>query len=191
MKIKLFGIAALSTIMQIGCADYFPKPQAYPRVIYPEKKYQAVNIPCPFKLEIPVYSSMEPYPLENHPCWYNLSFPTFDATLHLSYIPIYSTKDLDSLAEDAYKMVFKPHVQRAEEIVEREINDSTKELYGMIYDLEGRTATPLNFYLTDKKQHFIRGSFYFNSKTDRDSVLPIYQFINEDIIHAIETFEFK
>ena len=113
------------------------------------------------------------------------------ATLHLSNVPIHGQMDLDSLAEDAYKIVFKPHIQRAEEIIQREISDTTKNLRGMIYDLEGKTATPFNFYLTDGKQHFFRGSFYFNSQTTRDSVKPIYDFINEDIMHTLESFEFK
>ena len=61
----------------------------------------------------------------------------------------------------------------------------------MIYDLEGKTATPFNFYLTDGKKHFIRGSFYFNKKTEMDSVMPIYTFLNADIMRALETFQFQ
>jgi gliding motility-associated lipoprotein GldD len=118
-------------------------------------------------------------------------YKNFDATLHLSYVPISGQADLDSLAEDAYKMVFKPHIQRAEEIIEREISDTAKNLRGMIYDLEGKTATPFNFYITDGEQHFFRGSFYFNEKTVRDSVLPIYNFINEDIMYTLQSFEFR
>jgi gliding motility-associated lipoprotein GldD len=187
--IILTGLFFLASIN--GCTSYTPKPKAYPRVIYPEKKYENTQVNCPFVFEKPIYSTMNPYADKNQPCWYNLYFPTFDATLHLSYIPINSVKALDSLAEDAYRMVFKPHLQRAEEIIEKELSDSAKGLSGMIYDLEGRTATPFNFYLTDRKKHFIRGAFYFNKKTDIDSVQPIYEFINKDIIHILETFSFK
>ncbi len=177
----------------VGCQDFTPKPEAYPRILYPKHAYEAAPTDnCPFTFEIPAYAELMPYTgLGGKPCWYNLSYGQFDATLHLSYVPIHGQRDLDSLAEDAYKIVFKPHIQRAEEIIQREISDTTKNLRGMIYDLEGKTATPFNFYLTDGKQHFFRGSFYFNSQTTRDSVKPIYDFINEDIMHTLESFEFK
>ncbi|PCJ65524.1 MAG: hypothetical protein COA58_08930 [Bacteroidetes bacterium] len=174
-----------------ACADYSPKPLAYPRIIYPAKQYKSIESNCPFTFEIPVYSELKPYTADDQPCWYDLIYKPFDATLHLSYIPMKSENDLDSLAEDAYRIVFKPHHQVAEEIIIREIGDTSKGLSGMIYDLEGKTATPFNFYLTDGKQHFFRGSFYFNKKTKRDSILPIYQFIHEDIQRTLESFEFK
>lgn len=174
-----------------ACADYIPKPNGYPRIYYPERIFEPVSVDCPFSFDIPTYSKLTPYNLDSQPCWYNLQYPQFNATLHLSYIPIKSKADLDSLTEDAYKMVFKPHLQRAEEIIEREIRDTSKEISGLIYDLEGKTATPLNFYITDENKHFFRGSFYFNKHTTRDSVLPIYNFINEDIMRSIQSFEFK
>lgn len=186
-------IILIILILAVGCNDFTPKPKAYPRILYPERAYEPASTDdCPFTFEIPTYSKLTPYTgLDGKPCWYNLNYGNFDATLHLSYVPIDGQRDLDSLAEDAYRIVFKPHLQRAEEIIQREISDTTKHLKGMIYDLEGKTATPFNFYLTDGKQHFFRGSFYFNSKTVRDSVLPIYNFINEDIIHTLESFEFR
>ncbi len=172
-----------------SCNSYTPKPKAYPRVMYPKKEYKAIEADCPFSFEIPVYSELERYKYEDKPCWFNLNYKPFNATLHLSYIPFSTTQELDSLGEDAYQLAHK-HIRVAEEIIERDLSDTTKGFYGMIYDLEGKTATPLNFYLTDGIQHFFRGSFYFNEKTSRDSVLPIYQFLNADIIHTINTFEF-
>ena len=181
----------LASIIQFSCNTYIPKPKAYPRILYPVKAYNKADANCPFTFDKPVYSILEPYGDAANTCWYNLVYSPFDATLHLSYLPITGTKELDSLAEDAYRMVFTPHIQRAEEIIEREISDSSKGLYGMIYDLEGKTATPFNFYLTDGKKHFIRGSFYFNKKTEMDSVMPIYTFLNADIMRALETFQFQ
>jgi|TARA_B110000503_G_scaffold77320_1_gene119177 gliding motility-associated lipoprotein GldD len=190
MKTK-FSILILAALFQFSCSTYIPKPKAYPRVIYPDKAYNKAEVKCPFSFEKPVYSILNPYGDDVNKCWYNLVFTPFDATLHLSYIPITGTKELDSLAEDAYRMVFTPHIQRAEEIIEREISDTSRGLFGMIYDLEGKTATPFNFYLTDGAKHFIRGSFYFNKKTEMDSVMPIYTFLNADIIRALETFQFQ
>lgn len=191
MRIKHISGFVLILIAMTACQDFLPKPPAYPRVIYPEKEYGLTDTDCPFEFEIPSYSQLVPYSDKDDNCWYNLTYPQFDATLHLSYVQMKNPREIDSLTEDAYRMVFKPHLQRAEEIIEREISDTTKGIYGMIYNLEGKTATPFNFYITDGEDHFFRGSLYFNGKTKRDSVQPIYEFINEDVIRTIETFRFR
>lgn len=179
------------SFLMVGCKDFTPKPKAYPRIYYPKRNFITIDTDCPFTFGIPSYSKLVPYTQSKESCWYNLQYPQFNATLHLSYVKINAMSDLDSLTEDAYKMVFKPHLQRAEEIIEREIRDTTKGITGLIYDLQGKTATPLNFYITDNKKHFFRGSFYFNSRTSQDSVMPIYNFINEDIMRSIGSFKFK
>ncbi len=186
-----YGLILLASVISLAaCKNFTPKPKAYPRVEYPEKSYQRITTDCPFSFEIPQYSQLMPYTYEVKPCWFNLSYTPFNATLHTSYSSFKNQKALDSLAEDSYKLAFK-HISKADEIIEREISDSTKGIYGMIYDLQGKTATPFNFYLTDGKSHFFRGSFYFNEKTKIDSVQPIYEFLNADMMHSIATFEFK
>jgi gliding motility-associated lipoprotein GldD len=194
MKMKLLNRAFLFTLVisVVGCTDYSPKPKAYPRVMYPTRDYQEIVVDCPYEFEIPVYSELKAYGDKNRPCWYNLTYPQFDATLHCSYIQFTRESQLDSLREDAYKLALnKHHIERAEEIIEREFSDTATGLTGMIYDLQGKTATPFNFFVTDKKNHFFRGSFYFNTKTDLDSVAPVYNFLREDIMHTINTFKFN
>lgn len=191
MKMNKIGLLLILGVLWASCQEYIPKPYAYPKVLYPEKEYIRTSADCPYSFEIPKYSKLEAYEYEEQPCWYNLQFPDFKATLHLSYLPVSSQFTLDSLTEDAYQMVFKPHLQKADEIIQREISDTVKGLHGMVYDLEGKTATPYNFYITDKKNHFLRGSFYFNAKTSRDSIAPIYKFLNQDLLHVINTMEFQ
>lgn len=174
-----------------GCKDYVPKPHAYPRIHFPEKSYTAAETNCPFTFQTPSYSKLMPYTRGVKPCWYDLQYTPFDATLHLSYVEFSTQKHLDSLREDAYKLAMnRNHIMMAEEILEREYTDTVNGIYGMIYDLEGKTATPFNFYITDKKRHYVRGSFYFNKKTDLDSVAPIYDFLRKDMLHAMTTFKF-
>lgn len=160
----------------------------YPRVDYPEKEYSRSDIPCPFEFDIPVYSELVPY-AGDHECWYNLHYTPFKATLHLSYKPMNGISSLDSFMEDAHQLAFK-HISKAEDIVPSEFSDSSGN-YGMFYDLYGKTATPFNFFITDKENHFLRGSFYFDTKTDLDSVAPIYEFLKKDIFRSIETFRWK
>ena len=56
-----------------------------------------------------------------------------------------------------------------------------------LYDYEGITATSSQFYLTDSVKHFFRGSFYFDTEIN-DSIVPIKNFVKEDIKYLIESF---
>jgi gliding motility-associated lipoprotein GldD len=78
---------------------------------------------------------------------------------------------------------------RADQIIENYIN--TPNFHGIYYELEGSTATNVQFYITDSTSHFLRGSLYFNSKTNQDSIAPVLKFLKADILHLIETVEWK
>jgi gliding motility-associated lipoprotein GldD len=185
-------LSAVLLLFFANCKQaYQPKPYAYPRIFYPERNYVAINENCPFQFDVPVYTQLVPDPYNPEAsCWKNLVFEPFNATVHLTYNAFNSVDQLDQYVEDTYKMAFK-HIEKAEEIVEREFENKDLGLKGIIYDLEGKTATPFNFYITDSKSHFIRGSFYFNEKTNLDSVAPIYEFIRTDINYMMETLRFK
>jgi len=170
-----------------GCTTYLPKPHGYPRTDFPQRNYREFKSESPFSFEIPTYAIMEKDTdsnTEEH--WYNLLFPIFDATVHMSYKHFNSVKSLDSLTEDAYRLAMK-HTVKAEDIHETEIRDTANGTYGILYDFFGRTATPFNFYITDEKEHFIRGAFYFNQNANSDSVAPIFQFVKKDLLNIIET----
>jgi gliding motility-associated lipoprotein GldD len=188
MKNKWIGLILL---FLVGCSDYIPKPYGYPRIEYPEKVYKSADPLAPFTFDIPTYALLIPDTGANaEDYWYNLQFPKFNATFHLSYKPIQTAENLNGYIEDSRKLVFK-HTIKAEEIEERSIADTSVDVYGMLYDLYGETATPLNLYLTDRNDHFVRGAFYFNARTEKDSILPVQKFLKKDIIHLIESFRWK
>lgn len=174
-----------------GCTSYTPKPHGYPRIDFPEREYQTFDPDCSFSFEIPTYARMYRDTHERaEPCWYNMTFPVFDATLYLSYKAVNSPEHLDTLSEEAYKLAMKNNI-KADVINETEILDTSSGNFGILYDLYGETATPFNFYITDRKDHYIRGAFYFNQHTKTDSVAPIFDFIKDDLLHLINTLEWK
>ena len=61
----------------------------------------------------------------------------------------------------------------------------------MLYNLTGNTATNFQFYVTDSNSHFLRGSLYFNIKTNNDSIAPVLSFLEADIIRMIESLKWK
>lgn len=175
------------------CADdeeesYVPKPRGYYRIQFPEKKYRKYDSVCPFKFEYPVYGKIEkdPHPLAE-PCWINVQFPYFKATLHISYKDL-KDKNVANLIEDSRDLAIKHQIKSTgmEETVI--LRDSVK-VYGLVYDIEGNTASSLQFYITDSTHHFIRGALYFNVRPNIDSVKIVLQFLRNDVIHLIQTLE--
>lgn len=197
MKILFKITSALFICFLIwGCpkkASYTPKPKGYPKIEFPVKSYILFDSAAPYSFEIPGYSKMEydaRYTLKKD--WYNLNFKPFNATLHISYLPVKSVDELKMMIEDSRKLVYK-HTIKADDITELVLNNDDKinRVSGMFYELTGNTATPLNFFLTDQNKHFFRGALYFNSKTENDSIKPVYEFIKKDILHLIKTFHWQ
>lgn len=117
-----------------------------------------------------------------------MKFPQFDATIYLSYKELSSPSDLHKLSEEAYKLAMKNNI-KADVINETEIFDTVSGNFGVLYDLYGETATPFNFYITDRKKHYIRGAFYFDEYTKTDSVSPVFDFLRVDILNVLNTLE--
>ena len=98
---------------------------------------------------------------------------------------------MDKYLEDSYSMMIK-HISRAVGIRDSVVINRDRKVYGLVYFLEGEgVASPLQFYLTDSVNHFMRGSLYFNVRTNNDSLAPVIDFITDDIRHLIETIEWK
>jgi gliding motility-associated lipoprotein GldD len=61
----------------------------------------------------------------------------------------------------------------------------------MVYEVEGDAATPVQFYVTDNKQHFLRGAVYFSVKPNYDSILPAAHYLKKDVLVLMESLKWK
>lgn len=191
VSVFLFLISHFSFLIFSSCGQqaFAPKPHGYQRIDFPKKEYVHYENPCHYSMEIPIYSSIE----RNHyytaePCWYNLRFPQFNAILHLSYKPVINRDTLFKFFDDSRTMVYK-HIIKADDIVENYL--SNEKFHGIFYELNGNTATNAQFYITDSANHFLRGSLYFESRTNGDSIAPVLAFLKKDILHMLNTLEWK
>lgn len=185
----LLSLGIFSLFLMSCDESYTPKPRAYFRIDLPEKSYQQCKSDCPFQFDYPVYSQVVPDNRHaSEKCWMNLNFPEFDAVVYISYKQV--SNNLDKLTEDTRALTFK-HVIKASDIREEFImNDSTK-VYGLIYDVKGDAASYLQFYLTDSTDNFLRGSLYFNSAPNYDSIAPVLDFIKKDVHRLVNSLEWK
>jgi gliding motility-associated lipoprotein GldD len=196
MSIGSFFLFCLAVSLSSCHGDYTPKPKAYPRIVFPEKKYDLYDpAECPFKFEIPVYASISPDTiyfgerLVSNLCWLNINFPAFNGTINLTYKDINPNQTLEKLIEDAHKLSFK-HTQKADYINEIKI-ENEHGAGGILYDVGGDAASNVQFFLTDSTHHFIRGALYFNNEPNTDSMGPIVNFVKADMNRMLKTFEWK
>ncbi len=169
---------------------YTPKPRGYFRIDLPEKDYLRFDTTFPYSFEYPSYAEItsDPYsPDEKY--WININYVPFRATLHLSHKKVEG--NLVQYLEDAHKMVTK-HIPKADAIYDSLIIDREKDLFGLVYQLEGSgAASPYQFFLTDSVSHFVRAALYFNTVPNNDSLAPVIDFLRNDIRHMIKTFHWK
>lgn len=183
---------ALATLLMLslaGCKnDYIPKPRGFQRFVFEPKRYVPYSNACGFSFSLPDYAIVVPDYLsgEMRPCWYNIYYKPFNATLHISYSRIRSRNEYVKLTEDAHRMVYK-HTVKADEIYETYIEKNN--LQGIVYDLSGNTATSFQFYVTDSTRNYLRGSLYFNVQTNIDSIAPVLEYLKKDVYKMIETLE--
>lgn len=183
----------LLLLMVVQCCScsrtYPPKPEGYARIDYPEKSYSLYAGEEHFQFEIPDYARVETDSSRGvQPGWINIAVPSLNGKIHLSYKPV--NHNLNDYITDSRTLVYK-HTVKAEGIEETPFIDRDHRRFGMVYDLKGDVASAIQFFVTDSTQHFLRGSLYFNCSPNRDSLNPVIDFLREDIIHMIETTEWK
>lgn len=195
--LSLFFILSVLT----SCGDsnsYAPKPRMYPKVTFPAKTSLIYNnSTCPFTFDYPEYyqvvkdsSKVGGVKPNDKQCWFNLDSESLKMTLHVSYLSINNRKDLDTHIKDAFTLADEHNIKasfRKEEIIEHKENNIT----GLLFEIEGEVAAPLQFYVTDSTRHFLRASLYFNNKVNQDSTKIIYDFMRKDVVHLLETIRFR
>lgn len=184
-------VFVLAIVFLSGCNDiYTPKPRGYFRIDFPEKNYTVFDEEAyPYKFEIPAYAELLPDKSNTaQEYWADLNFTKYNAKVHITY---FNLKDgAFDFYEDVRDLAMK-HTSKADAIDEKVFENDIKKVYGILYDIKGNTASSVNFFLTDSTQNYLRGALYFNCRPNKDSLAPVIDYFKEDIIHLIETFEWK
>ncbi len=187
---RFFLFFAIVCFIWTGCSrksNHIPKPRGYFRIDFPVKEYQTYSSDCHYSFEYPVYAKIVNYTANDaEPCWINIEFPKMHGKIHITFKKI--SHNLATYSEDIRTFAYK-HIIKADDIIEQPIINRSENVYGILYDIKGNTASSINFYLTDSTRNFLSGALYFNSIPNKDSLAPVIAFLREDIQHLIKTFE--
>ena len=189
---QVISFLLLPTLLLLSSCRHtdVPRPAGYFRIALPEKSYVHYDTPCNYSIEYPVYAkiNLRPAAAAADTCWTDIEFPAFKATIHLTYFDLHG--NLATLTELSRELAYK-HTIRADAIEEKLWADDSARVYGILYDLKGNTASSVQFYVTDSTRHYLRGSLYFMAQPNEDSLLPVINFLRDDIIHLIETLNWR
>ena len=184
-KSKLFILSLVTTFIFLSCKDdALPKPKAQLRLEYQEPSYVLTKSECPFQFE---YSTVS-IPKTNQKCWVNIEYPEINASINITYRSI--DNNLKELFMEAEKLTFN-HAIKADDIFSDKFENKSKKLYGSIFQVTGNAASPIQFHITDSTRNFITGAVYFNIQPNYDSIVPAINYLHQDIIHLMETMEWK
>ncbi|MBR6304037.1 MAG: gliding motility lipoprotein GldD [Paludibacteraceae bacterium] len=189
---RKFVYIAIVGLLLVACSKATaPRPYGYYRIDTPDTSY------VPFEAQYPAYpytfalsrnAVVQPRTDAQEPYWINIVYPSLKATVHCSYKPVRG--NLRELTNDALEFVYR-NASFATAIPEREYMHPEARVYGVLFDLEGNTASSCQFFITDSVRHFFRASVYCNCAPNADSLAPVYQYLRKDVVKMVETFEWK
>lgn len=183
-RVLIFNLLLLSFV---ACSNnYTPRPYGYYRITTPDTAYVDFNSSFPYTFALSRNAVVQPRTDVSEPYWINIYYPALDATIYCSYKPVQN--NLRELTNDALEFVYR-NASFATAIPEQEYAHPEASVYGVLFDLEGNTASSCQFFVTDSTRHFFRASVYCNCPPNADSLAPVYNYLRTDIIKMVETFE--
>ncbi len=187
------AVSALALLLCVSCTKgNAPKPYGYYRISVPDTAYIPFSLSreegrgeaYPYTFALSKNAVVQPR--NDEPYWINVYYPALDATIHCSYKKV--DHNLRELTDDALDFVYR-NASFANAIPECEYSHPEVNVYGVLFDLEGNTASSCQFFITDSVHHFFRASVYCNCPPNADSLAPVYQYLRTDVIKMVETFE--
>ena len=174
-----------SLFFVVSCTDdVLPKPKAYLSLEYPKKSYKKIALKRPYSFDVLKNTKV----IDDKNNWLKIKYPNLKASIDITYRPV--KNNLKELLTEAEKLVFK-HAVKAEQIIPKDFVNTEKRVFGSIYEITGNAASHIQFHVTDSTDNFLKGSLYFYAKPNYDSILPAVAYIKKDILHLVETLEWK
>jgi len=188
-----YAAACVLAVLAAACGGgaVAPKPHGYLRTDFPDKTYCPFDSAgFPYRFDRPAYARIVPdtQSYRYEPYWINMRVPACNATLHISYKRIQN--NLAELLDDTHAFTYR-HGVKAEAISEMPFVNEAKNVFGLLYEIDGNVASAVQFYATDSVRHFLRGSLYFMATPNRDSLMPSVAFLTADIERLMQTLEWK
>lgn len=142
----------------------------------------------PYSFFVSLHAEIE-LPTQGDPAaWINVAYPDFQSKIYCSYLPV-TRATLLEIERESRELLHRQ--VRQSTISEIEYTNDELNVYGTLFIVDGEASSPIQFMLTDSVSHFFRGALYYERKINADSLAPVTQFLEKDIIELIQTFNWK
>lgn len=187
----MFSIVSLVLLTTACTRDYLPKPLGYNRLELPEPVYQSLPDSLPYTFEYSKHARLladtsrirERY-------WIEIYYPSLKADVHVTYKNLHHDKKLlKELVDDSYTLTSKHQIKAY--AINEVISITPSGKTAVIAELEGEVPSQFQFTITDSSRNFLRGALYFNTQIANDSLAPAIEYMKKDIMHMINTLEWK
>lgn len=188
---KLTYMLPLFFLLSCGEDYYLPKPKGYNRIDIPSHEYQVLEGDLPYGFEYSKHSTVEPdtFNLQEKD-WINLNYQNLGARVHFTYKPVMRQEEnLRNYLDDALNLTAKHQIKAYG--IEESVLRTPQGYTGLVAELSGEVPTQFQFLVTDSTSNFLRGALYFETAVKNDSLSPIIEYIKIDMMHLINTLEFK
>jgi gliding motility-associated lipoprotein GldD len=182
----------LPLIFLLSCTrDHLPKPLGYNRLVIPAPAYQPLPDSLPYSFEYSKHAKLLPDTTSlRERYWLEIYYPLLKANIHVTYKAVRGNeKLLKEYLNDSYTLTSK-HQIKAYAINEL-ISQTPSGKTAVIAELEGEVPSQFQVTITDSTTNFLRAALYFNSKVANDSLAPAIEYMKKDMLHLINTLEWK
>ena len=195
LKLRMYGVAPVlilvSTLILFSCQqEYTPKPLGYNRLNLPSPAYRPLADSLPYTFEYSRHATLlDDTSAISERFWIEIYYPTIKANVHITYKPIANKKVLKEFLDDSYTLTSKHQIKAyaINEVISKTPSGKT----AVIAELEGEVPSQFQFTVTDSSRNFLRGALYFNTKVANDSLSPAIEYMKADIMHMINTLEWR
>ena len=191
-RLTIWVLPIITLLLVVGCGqDYAPKPGGYNRLDLPAREYVSLPDSLPYTFEISTAAKIyedSSYIAERY--WIDLFYPDIVANVQITYKNLENDQQfLEELVNDSYKLTSKHQIKAyaIEESIIRTPNGKTI----VVAELEGEVPSQFQFFTTDSTDNFLRGALYFRTSTKNDSLAPAIEYMKIDIMHMLNTLEWK
>lgn len=182
-------LSGLLLLLGWGCSDYTPKPKGFYHITLPEATYAEQESFSGFSFEVSDQVVTENLRDSAQIEWFDLDYPSLNARIHCTYLPV-TPENFSRMEEESRNFVYF-HIRKAGAFREQTFENIPERVYGSLYEINGNVISPVQFVLTDSVSAIFRGALYFREIPDQDSIVPVLNYINQDIQLLIESFRWK
>ncbi len=186
-------ILLLALLLAFTSCDrqYLPKPLGYNKLVLPDAEYVQSPDSLPYSFEYSKHAKLlDDTTSISERFWVEIYYPELKSNIHITYKALNKDeKLLREFVKDAYTLTAKHQIKAyaIDEVIVKTPSNKT----AVIAELQGDVPSQFQFTMTDSSRNFLRGALYFETKVNNDSLAPAIEFMKKEIMHLINTVEWR